>query len=172
MSGLPRAGVPKTTTGHIIRDSSLGLVVQTLDPILKLQSLLWGGAPLRPALVEMLRLRSARAVNCVICKAVRYDVARQDGLTEDKVAQLGGDYASSDFTEEEKLVVAFADAYLNQPQRIDERLRAALVRTFTPAQLCHMAIAIAFFNPMSKCAVSLGGMPESFPLTEISVPSR
>jgi hypothetical protein len=35
-----------------------------------------------------------------------------------------------------------------------------------------MALAIAFFNPMSKCAVSLGGMPDSFPLTEIAVPSR
>jgi alkylhydroperoxidase family enzyme len=171
MSGMPRAGVPEKTTGHLIRDSSLGLVAETLDPILELQALLWKGSPLRPALVEMLRLRSANSVNCVICKAVRYDVARKDGLTEEKVAGIRGERTDA-LTDEERLAVAFADAYLNHPQRIDAKLRAELARTFTPAQLCHMALAIAFFNPMSKCAVSLGGMPDSFPLTEIAVPSR
>jgi alkylhydroperoxidase family enzyme len=171
MSGLPRAGVPEQRTGHLIRDSSLGLVTETLQPIVELQSLLWGGTPLRPALVEMLRLRSANAVNCVICKAVRYDVARQDGLTEEKVAGVRGE-PGAELSEEERLVLAFADAYLQAPHRIGASLREALARTFTPAQLCHMAVAIAFFNPMSKCAVSLGGMPESFPLTEIPVPPR
>jgi alkylhydroperoxidase family enzyme len=170
MSRLPRAAVPPTKTGHIIRDSSLGLVSDTLDPIVDVQKLLWRGTPLRPALVELLRLRSALAVNCVICKAVRYDIARRDGLSEDKVAKLtnGG---IDELAEDEQLAIAFADAYLRHPQRLDEDLRSALLRVFTPAQLCHMALAIAYFNPMSKCAVSLGGMPESFPLTEIPVPA-
>ncbi len=49
--------------------------------------------------IEMLRLRNARTVNCVFCKAARYDVARQDGLTEDKVAQIDDDFASSALSE-------------------------------------------------------------------------
>jgi alkylhydroperoxidase family enzyme len=170
MSSLPRAAFPAIRTGHIIRDSSLGLVSETLDRIIDVQKLLWRGTPLRPALVELLRLRSALAVNCVVCKAVRYDVARRDGLSEDKVAKLtnGG---IDELAEDERLAIAFADVYLQHPTRLDENLRSALNRVFTPAQLCHMALAIAYFNPMSKCAVSLGGMPESFPLTEIPVPA-
>lgn len=172
MSGLPRAGVPDTVTGHLIRDSSLGLVVATLDPILDLQARLWSGAPLRAGLVELIRLRSARAVNCVICKAVRYDVARADGVTEQKVASLTSGIPGETLDEDERLVVAFTDAYLSQPAVIGSDLVQALYSRFSPAQIAHMAMAIGFFNPMSKCAVSLSGMPESFPLTEIAVPSR
>jgi AhpD family alkylhydroperoxidase len=172
MSGLARAGVPATVTGHLIRDSSLGLVGETLDPILDLQAQLWSGAPLRAGLVELIRLRSARAVNCVICKAVRYDVARADGVTEQKVASLTAALPGEVLDEDERLVVAFTDAYLSQPAPIAPELAQILLSRFSPAQIAHMAMAIGFFNPMSKCAVSLSGMPESFPLTEISVPPR
>jgi hypothetical protein len=34
-----------------------------------------------------------------------------------------------------------------------------------------MAISLTFFNALSRCAVSIGGMPESMPVTEVSVPA-
>jgi hypothetical protein len=33
-----------------------------------------------------------------------------------------------------------------------------------------LAVGLAAFNASSRCAVSLGGMPESLPVMEISVP--
>jgi alkylhydroperoxidase family enzyme len=172
MSGTLRAALPSPPTGHVIRDSALGLVAETLEPILAVQELLWSGRPLRPAWVELLRLRSAHAVNCVICKAVRYDIARRDGLTEAKVRELVAPDATGALSAEERLVVAFAEAYLSQPPRLGAQLQADLARSFSGEQLQHMALAMAFFNPLSRCAVSLGGMPESYPVTEISVPAR
>ena len=82
IAGLPRAGTPEHTTGHVIRDSSLGLAPETLPALLDLQAAIWHRSSVGPALLEVLRLRNARTVNCVFCKSVRYDIARADGLTE------------------------------------------------------------------------------------------
>ncbi|MGD9598222.1 MAG: carboxymuconolactone decarboxylase family protein [Steroidobacteraceae bacterium] len=149
-----RAGKPEKLTGHVIRDSSLGLVPETL-----------------PAIMEMLRLRNARAVNGVFCKSMRYDIARADGLTEEKVAQIDDDYPASRLGEREKLVLAFADLYLRTPVRVDPAVAAQLRREFTPAELTHMAIGLATFHALSRCAVSLGGMPESLPVMELPGPA-
>ncbi len=170
MSALPRAGVPAVTTGHVIRDSSLGLVKETLEPIVSLAAMLFQGHPLRPARVELLRLRNANAVNCVICKAVRYDVAKNDGLTEQKVSSIAAVTGLDALSAEETLLVEFADTYLLHPERLEATL-ATRLHALPADQLAHMAIAIATFNALSRAAVSLSGMPESFPVTEIAVPA-
>jgi len=170
MSGMPRAGTPAKPTGHVIRDSSLGLVPETLPALLDLQAAIWHRSSVGPALLELLRLRNARTVNCVFCKSVRYDIARADGLTEAKVAQIDDDFATSDLSRREKLALSFADVYLRHPERFDSELVAALRAEFTAEDLAHMAIALATFHALSRCAVSLGGMPESLPVMEMSVP--
>jgi hypothetical protein len=91
----------------VIRDSSMGLATQLIDPIVRLNDSVWRRNSVRLALVEMLRLRNARAVNCVFCKAARYDVARQDGLTEDKVAQIDDGFAGERALEVEKTGARF-----------------------------------------------------------------
>src|SRR5690606_2153465 len=166
-----RAGTPERKTGHVIRDSSLGLVPETLQPIIDLQDAMWRRASIGPAIVEMLRLRNARTVNCVFCRSVRYYIARADGLTEDKVAEIDDGFASGALSEREKLVLAFADLYLRTPDRVDAALAERLRSEFTPEQLTHMAIALTTCHALSRCAVSLGGMPESLPIVEVSVPA-
>jgi len=165
-----RVGIPATRTGHIVRDSSLGLAPATLDAILPLNDAIWRSNSVRHALLEMLRLRNARTVNCVFCKNVRYDVARADGLTEDKVSRINDEFADSDLSDIEKLVLAFADVYLFSPDDFPAVLMVQLRQHFSEQQICHLAISIAGFNAMSKCAVSLGGMPESLPVMEIPLP--
>lgn len=155
---------------HVIRDSNLGLVPETVQPILDLLDGIWHRASVGPAIVEMLRLRNARTVNCVVCKSVRYDIARADGLTEDKVAQIDDDFAASALSEREKLVLAFADLYLRTPDRVDTTLATKLRREFAPEQLAHMAVALTTFHALSRCAVSFGGMPESLPVSVVAVP--
>jgi alkylhydroperoxidase family enzyme len=166
----PRVGNPGTNTGNTIRDSALGLATQTVDALIRLNDTVWRGNSVRHALVEMLRLRNARTVNCVFCKSVRYDVARRDGLTEEKVSRIDDNFGDSDLSEIEKLVLAFADVYLRHPEDFDPQLIAQLRRHFSEEQICHMALSIATFNATSKCAVSLGGMPESLPIMEMQLP--
>ena len=169
MGVIARVGKPEISTGNVVRDSALGLVPETVDDIATLNARIWSQG-VRPAVLETMRLRNARTVNCTFCKAVRYDVARKDGLTEDHVAQIRDGYENSELPEEEKLALAFADVYLKDPHGMTAELEAALRKHFSDAQLAVMAIGLATFNAASRCAVSLGGMPENLPVMEIAIP--
>lgn len=170
MSGQPRAVNPGEPTGNMIRDSALGLVPETLEHYLELNRRIWESGPLGPAEIEVARLRNARTVNCVFCKAVRYDIAKADGLSEERVAMIGDDYRDSDLSEREKLIIAYTDQYYRDPAGISEDFRAELLRAFTRAELVHLSLAIAHFSGFSRCAVALGGMPDELPVMEMSVP--
>ena len=87
MGAAARVQAPTAQTGNVIRDSAMGLVPETIDNFAALNGSLWD-AGLRPAILEMVRLRNARTVNCTFCKAARYDVAKADGLSEDRVDQI------------------------------------------------------------------------------------
>ena len=170
MGVMARVSGPKTQTGNIIRDSAFGLVPETVDVYATLNKSLWTSEYIRPALMEMVRLRNARTVNCVFCKSVRYDVAKADGLSEDKVDNIADGYEDSNLSDMEKAALAFTDAYLFDPKGVTPELKARLNAIFTEAQIATLAVALATFNASSRCAVSLGGMPESLPVMEISVP--
>jgi alkylhydroperoxidase family enzyme len=170
MGVIARVSAPKTQTGNIIRDSALGLVPETVDVYATLNKSLWTSEYIRPALMEMVRLRNARTVNCVFCRSVRYDVAKADGLSEDKVDDIADGWEDSKLSDVEKAALAFADAYLFDPKGVTPELKARLNKNFTTEQLAALAVGLAAFNASSRCAVSLGGMPESLPVMEISVP--
>jgi alkylhydroperoxidase family enzyme len=170
MGAVARVQAPQGKSGDPIRDSALGLVPETVDQIASLNRHAWRSSPVRAALLEIVRLRNARTVNCQFCKSVRYDVARRDGLTESKVDQIRDGYEQSMLADDEKLAIAFADAYLHDPNAMSAELAARLKRHFTRAQLAHLAIALVAFNATSRCAVSIGGMPENLPVTEIAAP--
>jgi alkylhydroperoxidase family enzyme len=170
MGAVARVTNTNTGTGNVIRDSAMGLVPETVDAFANLNKALWTNGHVRPALLEMLRLRNARTVNCVFCKSVRYDVAKADGLTEDKVDKIADGHAESGLSNAEKLALAFADVYLFDPKGMSADLWARLRDEFSDAQIAAMAVGLATFNASSRCAVSLGGMPESLPVMEISVP--
>jgi alkylhydroperoxidase family enzyme len=170
MGIVARVSPPKTGTGNVIRDSAMGLVPETVDTYAVLNKSLWSTGVVRPAILEMVRLRNARTVNCVFCKSVRYDVAKADGLSEAKVDQIADGYETSGLTEYEKATLAFTDAYLFDPKGVTPELKARLKAVFSEAELATIAVALAAFNASSRCAVSLGGMPESLPVMEISVP--
>ena len=170
MGVVARVTAPKTGSGNVIRDSAMGLVPETVDTYAVLNKSLWSTGNMRPAILEMVRLRNARTVNCVFCRSVRYDVAKADGLSEDKVDQVADGYENSSLSDREKAALAFTDAYLFDPRGVTPELKARLKATFSDTELATIAVALAAFNASSRCAVSLGGMPESLPVMEISVP--
>lgn len=166
-----RVQPPAAKTGDAIRDSALGLVAETLEAYIPLSRAVWLEGPLSPALLEIARLRNARKVNCVFCKNARYDIARQDGLDETKVDSIRDGYEHSGLSQREKLVLAFTDQYLDDPAGMGDALRQSLTEAFSAEELAHLSLALLLFNTFSRCAVSLGGMPESMPVTEVSLPA-
>jgi alkylhydroperoxidase family enzyme len=167
--GKPRASASGLNTGNPIRDSALGSVPHTLEEIVTLNGQIWRDSLVSPALLEIIRLRNARTVNCVFCKSVRYDLARQDGLTEARARMIDAHYHDSALSAREKLAIAFADAYLASPAGATPELTGKLREEFTGAQLASMLVALMTFNFTSRTAVSLGGMPDELPVTVLPV---
>ena len=153
-----------------MRDSALGLVPETLDHYITLGKAIWDSGPLGPAELEVARLRNARKVNCVYCRNVRYDIAIEDGLTELQVEQIEDDFRDSQLSAREKLIIAFTDQFLDAPDDMSDVLRVELEASFSPQEMAHLAYALVYFSGFSRCAVSLGGMPDELPRMEISVP--
>ena len=166
-----RVSPPGTNTGNVIKDSPLGLVPETVSEVMALNSDVWRKSLVPPSMLEIIRLRNARTVNCVFCRSVRYDVARKDGLTEDRAEMVTDGYQASALAEREKLAIALADSYLGFPAGVDRDLAVNLSAIFSEAEIASMLVALMTFNFTSRGAVSLGGMPEegSLPITEISV---
>ena len=173
MSGKQRVTeLPEEKTGHIIRDSALGLVPEVLEPYLRLNKALWTQGALSPADLEIARLRNARKVNCVFCKSVRYDVAKSAGLGEDRVSQIEDGYDESNtLSERDKLILAYTDQYLNDPANLSDALKEKLSASFSREELIHLSLGLVMVNAYSRAAVAFGGMPEGeLPLMEIPVP--
>lgn len=170
MAGKARVQAPESSTGNVIRDSALGIVPETLARYLPLNAAIWDEGPLNAAEIEMARLRSAQHVGCVLCKAVRYDIAIEAGLNEEKVQMIGDGFEASALSPREKLILAFTDQYLNNPSVPRAPLLQQLQAEFTPQELLHLSLVVAYFNGFSRCAVGLGGMPDEMPRMEIAVP--
>ncbi len=171
MGKLARVTVPELNGGSEIRNSALGMVPEILNPYLDMFQTIWHGGTLSPSCIEIARLRNARNVACVMCMNSRYDLAREDGLSEEKVSLINDDFQDSDLSDREKLVIEYTDQYLLDPARISESLKERMCATFTPAERVQLSMAIVAFNCLSRCAVALGGMPEDMPVIEVSIPT-
>lgn len=170
MSAKPRATGPGTQTGNVIRDSAMGLVPETVSEIITLNSHVWRESLVPPTLLEIIRLRNARTVNCVFCKSVRYDVARADGLSEDRADMIADGYQESALAPREKAALALADAYLGFPAGGDAQVAQQIAAEYSEAEIASMLVALICFNFTSRMAVSIGGMPEDpLPIMEVSL---
>lgn len=170
MGSKARVTVRTGTSGNVVRDSALGLVPETLDAYMQYNSAIWEAGPLRPAELEVARLRNANRVGCAFCKAVRYDIALADGLTEERAGIVGQADDDTQLSERDRLIMAFTDQFHSDPGNLPGELRRRLRGVFTPAELAHLSLAVAHFSGFSRCAVALGGMPDELPVMQISLP--
>jgi alkylhydroperoxidase family enzyme len=166
-----RASGPAEKTGNVVKDSPMGLIPETVSQILKLNGNVWRESLVPPAILETIRLRNARTVNCVFCKSVRYDVAIEDGLTEDRVSLINDSYRESALPVREKAAITLADCYLGFPAGADHKAATEIASQYSEDEVASMLVAVMTYNFTSRMAVSLGGMPEdgTLPIMQMSV---
>ncbi len=156
-------------TGHVLRDSPIAHIPEVLEPLVALYPTIWDAGPLTPSELELVRLRNANSVGCVYCKAVRYDVAKDDGLDENKIADV---QAGNSLSSREAAILAYTDAYLHDPQALSDELRQQLEDELGAQGIAHLSMALSMFNSMSRGAVAFGGMPEEeLPIMPMAVPA-
>jgi AhpD family alkylhydroperoxidase len=163
MSG-PRVKPPKQRGSDPISASPLAHQPETLRAFLKLYGTLWSHGVLDQATKELARIRNARTVNCAICKSIRFEGARKEGLSEALVDEIRDGYETSALSPRQKAVLRYTDAFLSAEPEVDEAQRRELLAHFTPAELVELTAGLALFMGFSKIAVALGGMPESLPV--------
>lgn len=170
MSTTPRvesavAGEPPTLRSALAHRPELAAAFH------RLYGTLWSGGIVSQALKETARMRNARVTDCAFCKNVRFDGARQAGLTEDQVELIHDGYEQSVLSDEQKLVLRYTDAYLVDAAHLDPALAAAMAQHFTPPEIVELTLALAMFLGMAKVLISLGTEPEQMDTMVLPTPA-
>jgi alkylhydroperoxidase family enzyme len=160
----PRVRPPERRGSDPISASALAHQPEALQAFLKLYGTLWSHGVLDQASKEMARIRNARRIDCAICKSIRFEGARQAGLSEAIVDQIRDGFEQSGLSARQKAVLAWTDAFLSPEPSADPELRRTMLAHFTPAELVELTAGLALFMGFSKIAVSLGGMPDELPV--------
>jgi len=126
----------------------------------RLYGTLWSHGTVDQPTKEVARLRNARTTGCNYCKAVRFQGARDQGLTEARVELIDDDYATSTLEERDKVVMALVDTMLQDPHHLEDHEREALLAELDAGQLVELTLGIGLFHGFSKIAVALGPPPE------------
>jgi AhpD family alkylhydroperoxidase len=144
-----------------IRGSVLAQQPDALMRFLELYGTLWSHGELPQSVKEVARLRNARTTDCAYCRNVRFAGARDEGLTEDRVALIADGFEdTTDLDAREKAAIRFTDTFLREPSALGDAQRAELLELFTPGELVELATGVALFMGFSKIAVALGPPPE------------
>jgi AhpD family alkylhydroperoxidase len=130
---------------------------------------LWSEGVVDPATKEVGRLRNARITGCGICKNLRFDTAREQGLAEDRVDLIVDGFEESDLSDRWKLAIRLADALIADA-RIDTELRSDLLREFSSEEIVELTATITTAIAFSKAAVAFGA-PEEMPLMVVPTPT-
>lgn len=168
-AGKMRVRAANSATGSMVRDSPLNLVPETLEAFLQFYQCLWQGRYLRAAELEVARLRNASLVNCTFCKATRFDVACNDGLTEQRAlaALAAGGTAMAG---RDALIVAWAEQFLLRPAAPDPQVIDKVNAAFCESERVALTAGLALFMCFSKFAVAVGGLPDELPVMLSPVP--
>jgi AhpD family alkylhydroperoxidase len=156
---------PDAISGSILAEQPDALL-----GFLRLYGTLWSHGRLPQSVKEVARLRNARTTDCAYCRSVRFEGARDEGLTEDRVALIVDGYENAgDLSDTEKAAIRFTDTFLREPGALSTGQGAELLEHFTPAELVELAAGVALFMGFSKIAVALGPPPE-MPTTVVPTP--
>jgi AhpD family alkylhydroperoxidase len=126
----------------------------------RLYGILWSHGTVDQPTKEVARLRNARTTGCNYCKAVRFEGARDAGLTEDRVDLIDDDYGSSTLADRDKVVISYVDTMLHDPHGLTSAQRDALLAELDAGQVVELTLGIGLFHGFSKIAVALGPPPD------------
>ena len=126
----------------------------------RLYGILWSHGTVDQPTKEVARLRNARTTGCNYCKAVRFEGARDAGLTEERVDLIDDDYGSSALGDRDKAVIAYVDTMLHDPHGLTSAQRDALLAELDAGQVVELTLGIGLFHGFSKIAVALGPPPD------------
>jgi alkylhydroperoxidase family enzyme len=101
---------------------------------------------------------------------VRFAVARQEGLTEEKVARITDDHEHTGLDERERAILDYTDAFVLAPGPPPQGLQERLLAHLQPEQVLELTLALAAFVGFSKLRIALGLEPDDMPVRVVPTP--
>jgi alkylhydroperoxidase family enzyme len=123
---------------------------------LRMWNELLNGGILPIPLKELVRLRISMKHLCGYCSTVRSNVAKAQGLTEEKIAQIKDFETSEMFTARERAALRFAGLFKSGDEAIDsDRVYDDLKMHFSEEEIIELALLCAETDGVGKFARSL-----------------
>ncbi len=142
--------------GWLVRRPQLLLAQSTYESAL----LMMGRVPAE--LKSLATAKAAMIVNCEFCLDIGAEIARIEGIPQEKLEALLTYEESAVLSDDEKLVVGFAAAISSSPAVVPDELRARLEARFTRAQIAELAAEIAWENQRARLNQALAVRPAGF----------
>lgn len=101
---------------------------------------------------------------------MRFAVARQAGLTEERAGLVADGWEESALAPREKAALAFADAFLGPAGPMPSAVAARVAAHFEPAAVVELGVALALFLGFSKIQIALASAPVTMPTTVVPTP--
>ena len=89
-----------------------------------------------------------------MCRNLRFDGAREQGLTEDYVEQIVDGYEKSELPDRWKDAVRWTDAVIGYPASVTAEERDAVAAEFSPAEFVELTLTAAIAQGFSKSVVA------------------
>ncbi len=116
-------------------------------------------------LIELVRLRVAFHNQCRSCMAIRYDMAVQDGVSEELVCQLERPQDAADLTAAERVALRYADLFATNHLAIDDALIQELREHFSEPEIVELGLNVSIFVGLGRFSAvcdMIEELPERF----------
>jgi AhpD family alkylhydroperoxidase len=126
---------------------------ETFDLFSKTRASL-NNSPVNPSICALAELRVSQINGCAYCCRLHTNEARKLGIQQEKLDALPGWQNSSLFTDEEKIVLQWAEAVTH----LDKDLKSAkekLLTIYSEKQVVDLTAIIALMNTFNRIAISL-----------------
>jgi alkylhydroperoxidase family enzyme len=103
-----------------------------------------------PVLVELARIRLAQLVESDFDQTIRYEPARQAGLTEERIAAIHDYPTSALFNERERAVLEFTEQFAMQSSSITDEDCARVQEHLSPTEFIYLTKALGTADQFSR----------------------
>ena len=107
-----------------------------------------------PVLVELCRLQLAQTHQCEFAQQLRYRLATEAGLTEEKIAALSNYYNSPLFSHVERVCIGFTEQFAMDPSSVGDEEIARLSAALGPEPMIYLLKAISVMDMLQRSMVA------------------
>ena len=100
---------------------------------------------------------------------MRFDAAREAGLTEERIENIRDDYESR-VSPAEAAALVLTDAIVQNTGELSDVQRQELRAHYSDAEIAEIALGVGLFHGMSKVLICLGLEPEQMEPTVLPTP--